>query len=133
MLRSRTPNSPLKRSSPPFSLFLQNVHPLWRPLLLFFLNQKNVAANAMIKAPPTPTQTPTTILLLVLKPDWGCGLLVVEEEGLEVDCVTIDVCVTIIVRPLSMEEKVVVNIEDEDDGDDVGDVVVTVGVDVTVI
>lgn len=65
----------------------------------------------MSNAPPTPTQTPTTILLLELNPDEGCGLDVVDEEGVELDCVTKEVCVTIIVFPLSTEANVVKSVE----------------------
>lgn len=65
----------------------------------------------MSKAPPTPTQTPTTILLLELNPDEGCGLDVVDDEGVELDWVTTEVWVTITVFPLSTEANVVKRVE----------------------
>lgn len=74
----------------------------------------------MRSAPPTPTQTPTTILLLELNPDEDCGDEVVEEDGEEVDCVTKEVWVTTIVFPLSTDANVVVSNELEVVGVDVG-------------
>lgn len=69
MLRSLTPNSPLKKlSSPPFSFFLQKVQPDPWNLLPRRLIQKINTAMAIKIAPPTPTTTPTMILLVLLNP-----------------------------------------------------------------
>lgn len=98
MLRSLTPNSPLRKlSSSPFSFFLQNVHPLSLNLLPRVLIQKTTAAMASKMAPPTPTTTPTTILLVLLNPPDEAEELPDAAEGSELDSVMIDVCVTTMV------------------------------------
>lgn len=110
MLRSRTPNSPLKKSSPPFSFLRQNVHPLSWPLVPLCFIQNTTAAMAINIEPPTPTTTPTTILLVLLKP---LELLELElpsddAEGCELDSVMSEVSVTMTVLPFSTDVKDVV-------------------------
>lgn len=108
MLRSRTPNSPLKKvSSASFSLLRQNVHPLWLNVLPLRLIQNTSATIARRMAPPTPTTTPTTILLVLLKPPELPPLFCLDEAvGSEVLVATRDVRVTITVRPFVTDEKV---------------------------
>lgn len=93
MLRSLTPNSPLKKlSSAPFSFFLQNVHPLSLNLFprRFIQNTTNAIANKM--APPTPTTTPTTILLVLLNPpELPLSDLPEAADGWELSMVMIEV------------------------------------------
>lgn len=62
---------------------------------------------AMIIAPPTPTTTPTTILLVVDKPLVEEFLLLSLVEGVGADEVITEVWVMITVEPLSIELKVV--------------------------
>lgn len=107
MFLSRTPNSPLKKSSPPFSFFLQNVHPLSRSLLPRRLMKKTAAAMPNKHAPPTPTTTPTTILLVLLSPPELLSVALPDEaEGWALARVTIEVLVTMIVRPLTTDAVV---------------------------
>lgn len=114
MFRSLTPNSPLKKlSSPPFSFFLQKVHPLSLKLLPCFFIQNTRAAMASKIAPPTPTTTPTIILFVSLNPPEEFELEVSDDaEGCELDIVMIDVWVTTMVWPLVTESKVVSTSED---------------------
>lgn len=118
MLRSRTPNSPLKRlSSAPFSLLRQKVQPLSLKLLPLRLIQNTSTAMARRMAPPTPTTTPTTILLVLLKPE---ELLLDsfsdEAVGTAEDWVT--VLVTTTVCPSVTEEYVVAKTVEVDEVDD---------------
>lgn len=114
MLRSRTPNSPSKKSSfSPFSFFFQNVQPRSLKLLPRFLIQRNTNAIDAKTAPPTPTTTPTTILFVSLKP-LALPLELREDADGDADAavVTNDVWVTMSVRPLATELKVRVVIPD---------------------
>lgn len=65
---------------------------------------------AIKMAPPTPTTTPTTILLVLLKPPELLELELEPEdaEGSELDCVTSEVSVTTTVLPFWTEVKDVV-------------------------
>lgn len=68
-----------------------------------------VAAMRSKHAPPTPTTTPTTILLVSLKPPEDVRVDSAEAaEASELDCVETVVCVTTTVRPLATEKNVVV-------------------------
>lgn len=115
MFRSLTPNSPLKKlSSPPFSFFLQNVHPLSLNLFPCLRIQNTTTAMASKMAPPTPTTTPTTILLVLLNPPDDVDVELSDAaEGSELDIVWMDVWVTTMVRPLANELNVVTTADDE--------------------